>query len=358
MYINQAISLIEEIYFLQIKIGERFAIELIGPPGVGKDAAVEQVAKRIAARLGKPFKVRDFFLTTVEAPDVRGFGLPGRDTDGSAIMQFTQAPWMPRKDDPEHGFVFLNEFGQASHDVAKPSAELFLNGRVGESRLPITYMVLAASNREKDRSGVGRGLAFINNRKMEIHVEPNLDSWVEWAETTGVNPFAIAFAKVKPSMIFGGEVPEKGGPFCTPRTFCKVAHMIGTLPMDMFTVAAQGYMGEGAGAEFVAFLRVAEELPKWEDIVKDPEKVRVPKDRVDATYAAMQMVAHRVDPSTAKPAFVFLKRLGREFQVAGLKAVLRRCPTMIQTPDFAAWLRENKDLVMATNLLNPDRRGA
>jgi hypothetical protein len=358
MTVNQAVALIEEVYFLQINTGVRFAIELIGPPGVGKDDGIAQAAARIAARLAKPFKVRDFFLTTVESPDIRGFGLPGKDTNGDAIMQFTKAPWAPRANDPEHGFVFLNEFGQASHDVAKPSAELFLNGRVGDTSLPITYMVIAASNRERDRSGVGRGLAFINNRKMEIHVRPDLDSWVDWAERKGINPFAIAFAKFKPNVIFGDEVPEKPGPFCTPRTFCKVAHMIGTLPIDMFTIAAQGYMGAGAGAELVAFLRVAEELPKWEEIVKDPEKVRIPKERVDATYAAMQMVAHRVDPSTAKPAFTFLKRLGREFQVAGLKAVLRRCPTMVQSPDFAAWLRENKELVMATNLLNPDRKGA
>ena len=34
-------------------------------------------------------------------------------------------------------------------------------------------------------------------------------------------------------------------------------------------------------------------------------------------------------------------------KVAGLKAVLRRCPQMIQTPDFAQWIRDNKDLVLA-----------
>jgi len=157
---------------------------------------------------------------------------------------------------------------------------------------------------------------------------------------------------VKPSIVFQDTVPEKAGPFCTPRTFCKVSHLIGKLSMELFNEAAAGYIGEGAAAEFVSFLRVAEELPAWEDIVKDPSKVSKP-DRPDATYAVMQMVAHRVDASTAKPAFVYLKRLGKEFQVAGLKAVLRRCPQMVQTADFSSWLRENKDLVMAANVLAP-----
>lgn len=352
MYLNKVIELLVKMYFVQIETKERFAIELVGPPGVGKDAAIEQAAKRIEQKLGSPFMVRSFFLTTVEPPDVRGFGLPGRDTDGTPIMQFTRAPWAPRANDPQHGYVFLNEYGQAQQDVAKPSAELLLNGRVGETQLPITYMVVAASNRESDRSGVGRGLAFIENRKMRVNIEPHLDSWVEWAETQGLNPFAIAFAKVKPSIIFSDKVPDKSGPYCTPRTFCKVAHLIDRLPMELFTEASAGYIGEGAAAEFTAFLRVAEELPQWDEIVAKPDTVRIPKDRIDAVYAAMQMVAHRVDAQTARPAFTFLKRLSKEFQVAGLKAVLRRCPQMIQTPDFALWLRENKELVMAANLVD------
>jgi len=350
MYLNQAIDLIVDVFCLQQETGERFAIEMVSGPGLGKSAAVYQAGEKLSKKLGKPVTIKPFFLTTVEPPDVRGFGLPGRDTDGTPIMTFTKAPWMPRLGDSEYGIVFLDELGQANHDVVKPAAELLHSGRVGDSQLPISYMVIGASNREKDRSGVGRGLAFIDNRKMRLNIEPSLDSWVDWAERQGLNPFTIAFAKVKPGIVFQDTVPEKPGPFCTPRTFTKVSHLIGKLPMALFTEAAAGYIGEGAAAEFVAFLRVAEELPKWEDIIAAPEKVSVPS-KPDATYAVMQMVAHRVDSMSAKPAFTYLRRLGKEFQVAGLKAVLRRCPQMIQTPDFASWLRENKDLVMAANML-------
>lgn len=351
MYINQAIDLLVDLYFLQLETKERFAVELVGGPGLGKSQAVHQAGEKIAKRLGQPFTVKDFILTTVEPPDVRGFGLPGRDTDGTPIMQFTKAPWYPTVADAVHGILHLEEFAQASHDVAKPSAELWLNGKVGTSQLDERWMVVGSSNREKDRSGVGRGLAFIDNRKMRINVEPSLDAWVDWAERRAINPFAIAFAKVKPGAIFRDEVPEKPGPYCTPRTFVKTSHMIGKLSMELFTEAAAGYIGEGAAAEFCAFLRVAEDLPKWDDIVAAPDRVKVPE-RSDATYAAMQMVAHRVDGATAKPAFKYLQRMQKEFQVAGLKAVLRRCPQIVQTPDFAVWLRENKDLVMAANVLD------
>jgi hypothetical protein len=352
MYIRDAKDLIKKIYRLQIETGERFCIEMKSGPGMGKSSIVEQITEELSQEWGKPVGFRPMFLTTLEPPDVRGFGLPGKDSDGSLIMQFTKAPWMPRKDDPEYGILFLDELGQASSDVKKPAAELLLNGQVGDSKLPITWIVVAASNREKDRSGVQKELMFVQNRKMDINIQPHLDSWVEWAETNAINPWVIAFAKVKPGLVFADSVPEKPGPFCTPRTLCKVGHLIGQLPMALFTEAAGGYMGEGAAAEFVAFLRVAEQLPKFEEIVADPKTCRLPENgRPDAQYATMQMIAHRVDKKTAVSAFQYLKRMPKEFQVSGLKATLRRCAEMVQTPDFAQWLRDNKDLVMAANVL-------
>jgi hypothetical protein len=146
------------------------------------------------------------------------------------------------------------------------------------------------------------------------------------------------------------KIPEKPGPFCTPRSLCMIAQLIGEMSMETFTECAAGMIGEGAAGEFVAFLRVAEQLPKYEEIVADPTKVKLPE-RPDASYAAMQMIAHRVDEKTARQAFTYLRRMPKEFQVAGLRGVFNRCPSLVQTPDFASWLRENKDLVLASNLM-------
>lgn len=351
MNIPQAIALIVETFAIQQETKQRFAIELVSGPGLGKTAAIYQAGEKIAQRMGQPVTVKPFFLTTVEAPDVRGFGLPGKDTDGTPIMQFTKAPWMPRAGDSKFGIILLDEYGQASQDVRKPSAELFHSGRVGESELPISYMVIAASNRETDRSGVGKSLAFIDNRKMTINVRPDLDAFLDWGETNGIHHAALSFAKAHPGVVFKDCIPEKPGPFCTPRTLVKISYLVDRLPRDLFLEAAAGYIGEGAAAEFMTHMNVVDALPQWEDIVANPERAKLPEDRPDATYAAMMMVANRVDAHTAKPAFNYLKRMGKEFQVAGLKSVLKRCPAMIQTPDFAMWLRENKELVYAANIL-------
>lgn len=357
MNIKETKDLIKTLFKLQQETGRRFSVELQSGPGLGKSESVRQVAEELGADLDTEFGYKPFFLSTLEQPDVRGFGLPAKDTDGTPAMVFTKAPWMPKSNEPKYGILFLDEFRQAGHDVQKPAAELLLNGAVGDSRLPITWMVVAASNRENDRSGVQRELAFISNRRMLITIEPHLDSWVEWAEKRGdIHWAAIAFAKRSPGDVFSDRVPDKSGPFCTPRTLVQMSYMIGKMPMGMFTEAAAGLVGQGTAAKFTAFLKVAEQIPEFEDIINDPKGTPVPdSERPDAQYAVMQMVAYRVDPDTAQQAFTYLTRLPKEFQVSGIKAALNRVPKIIQHQDVQGWLRQHKELILATNLIEKRR---
>lgn len=354
MYLNQVPATITQLFKRQIETGERFSVELVSGPGLGKSQVVDQTGEAIRQALSLDrFMVKPFFLSTVEAPDVRGFGLPNLE---EGTMTFTKAPWMPKEGDPTHGIIFLDEFRQSAHDVQKPSAELLNNGQVGDSKLPITWMVVAASNRESDRSGVQRSMAFIENRRIELKIEPHLDSWVEWAENQGnIHWAAIAFAKAHTGLVFRDSVPDEPGPFCTPRSFCKVSHLIGDYFDDsQFIELASGAIGEGTAAQFVAFMRVVEQLPDFEEIVANPTKARMPdRERPDAQYAVTQMIAHRVEPNTASAAFNYLKRMPEEFQVSGIRAAMRRAgPTLVQSPDFASWLRDNQNLLVAANMLD------
>ena len=147
-------------------------------------------------------------------------------------------------------------------------------------------------------------------------------------------------------------MPEKAGPFCTPRSFVAASKLYDNIDSELFIEAAGGLIGEGAAAEVVAFMRVVDELPEFAEIVKDPKKTKVPSlDRPDALYAVMQMVAHEVTPETAAPAFQYITRLPKEFQVAGLKAALNKSPHILTSTDFADWCRKNQDLIKSANLM-------
>ena len=76
MNLTQTKKLIKAVFKRQLKTGERFSIEIVSGPGLGKSEGVAQVTDELAKELKEPFGFKPFFLSTLEQPDVRGFGLP------------------------------------------------------------------------------------------------------------------------------------------------------------------------------------------------------------------------------------------------------------------------------------------
>lgn len=349
MNLRQAKSLLKHLYRMQIDTGERYTVELVSGPGIGKSEMVKQFCVEMGKELGKPFACKPLFLTTIEQPDVRGFVFPAKTASGKPVAAFTDAVWVPQPGEPDAGVLFLDELGQADHDVVKPAAELLLNGAVGDSRLPITYMVIGASNRTSDRSGVQRALAFIENRRILIEITAELDPWVEWAESKGVAWQAIAFAKHSPSDIFSDTVPDKPGPFPTPRSFYKASTMVTHgLPSELLPEALAGLLGAGTAAKFQAFIRLVDELPTFEQIAKDPKGTPVPDvKRPDLLYSVTQMVSSLVTKDSAAASLTYLRRLPPEFQLSGVIAAIRREPRIANVREFGEWIVQNHKLAAA-----------
>lgn len=349
--LKEAEDIIRAAYLLQTETGQRVTVHLKSPPGVGKSSMIKQLAKKLGEEMKVPFGCKEFFLNSKESPDMGGYGLPDEDSDGAKIMSYTRAPWMPLADDPQHGFIFLDEFLQAQQDVQRVCAQLMLDGRVNDSILPITYMVIAASNGENDRSGVNREMAFVVNRTMELNVRFDLDTWTEWAEKNGVHWMITAFAKRFPSA-FVSEVPSDPGPFCTARSLTSVSGLIDRVPKHLFHTAAAGFIGAGRAADVKAFMNVVDEIPTFDEVLRDPVNAKLPGvDRMDALYAAMQMVATLVTSETADKVFKYISRMPRDFQIAGLKAALNTNEDILHNEDFQRWCRDNRDLIKSANLL-------
>ena len=377
MKINDARDLTIDLLDMAIDHGEYVATRFLSGPGLGKTSMVIQAVEIVAKRRGIPMRAKVVRLSEVEQPDVKGYGLApeagglgsawdkiahGEELSGpelrAARMQFSLPSWAWDKEvDGEYGVLFLDEFSQCADDLQKVAAQLLLERSVGEYTLPRGVIVIAAGNRETDRSGVRKTMAFVQNRVMDITIEPNKDALVDWMERNNISPHIVSFVEAHPGIVLRDSVPDKPGPFCTPRTMVMLGRLIGKTTMERFTECAQGLIGEGAGAQFVAHLRVIDELPKYTAIVANPEKAHLPpQDRPDACYAIMQIIAHNVTPDTAKPAFKYLGRLGKEFQAAGLRSAIKRCPTIAMNPDFATWLRDNRALLEAANLMDGVKR--
>lgn len=346
---------------------DRYTVEIIGGPGIGKTNIVEQTVVKLAQILKAPVGFHPFHLTTIEGVEARGamMGVPKNHDDGTKTLDLYQSrpPVMPPEDAEKYGVVFLDERGQADHDVIKPMARFVDEKRIGNYHLPDGWTIWSASNRLSDRSGVKKELMFFVNRVIFINVEPDVNVWAEWAEKNGVHPMGIAYAKTMPGQVFHGTVPDHSGPFATPRSLVRMLKAIKamdtnpdhmSLPLDDHVALelAQGAIGEGAAAEFFQFARIGDELPRIEEIISDPMTTKIPN-RPDAAMVAMQLCIHHASPKAIENAlaiFKYVTRLPKEFQVRAVRSIIEKTNGLIletDDADFSKWIASNNKLIMA-----------
>ena len=352
MKINDAKKMVKILLKVAIEKGEYICARLLSVPGLGKSTILKEAAAELSKELGVKVGCKVVRLCEVEQPDVKGYGLPPEGNIATSKMAFSLPFWAWDKEvDGEYGFLFLDEQPQANDDVNKVAAELMLDRRVGDYQLPAGVIVVAAGNREKDRSGARKTMAFIQNRIVDIEIEPNKDALVDWMEKNHIHHSIISFTEAHPAIVLSDKVPETPGPFCSPRSICRLSPYIDTMSMEMFTEFAAGTIGEGSTAQFIAHLRVVDELPSYTEVVSHPKTCKVPE-KPDACYATMRMISHNIDGQTAVAAFEYLSRMGKEFQASALRHTVRRTPQIVQHPQFAVWLKSNIKLLEAANLLD------
>jgi hypothetical protein len=208
-----------------------------------------------------------------------------------------------------------------------------------------------------DRSGVNKSFDFIINRRKEIHIDAHLPTWEEWAFKRGkVHPTYITFAVQFPQAVFEGKVPEKQGPWCTPRSLVKaqqdhVALMKhygqDTLPLDSLSrEIVTGWMGAGAAAQLFSMAELEEAMPKYEDIVKHPDVAKLPT-KPDSRMLVCYTLASRVELGEEEPVVKYIERLPAEFSITFARSAVKRVPALINTATFGAWCLRNASLMTA-----------
>lgn len=354
------------------------ALELVSGPGLGKSSVMLLIAANLSRALGKPFGVVTNILSQMDPVDIKGFCIPVKDPDNPRKVdaRFTSPSVFPHmwnivvfvdgaidesynrdatKNLPEHGILFLDEFGQSSMETQKVAAQLLLDKRIGEFSLPAGWVVWAASNRLSDKSGVNKRLSFVQNRMKTLNLQPAYAPWEAWAIKNGIHPITVSFAKKNPSSVFRDEVPADPGPFCTPRSLVlctqDLQHMVSgethKLPDDEVALeTVQGWLGDKVAVEFMSHVRIGNDLPDVEQVVKAPKETKVPE-RPDARFVMSMMLAHHATMARMTPLVTYVKRMDVEMQVLFIRSVGERNPALFADKAASAWVSSNQDLLQA-----------
>jgi len=344
------------------------AVEIGSSPGVGKSEATQQWVEDQSKKDGFKWGCSTVFLATQTPVDLLGYLVPGvrkyHAQDGSEkserVSEFTRPIWTMSDEgipleEYQRSIIIMEEADKCEADVTKTSAEIRLNASLGPWRFDRRKVGrIALVNRAEDRSGSGKKFDFVINRQAEFTVLADVEGWRDHALKIGVDPLFVAFASKYPEVVFSNKVPDKQGPFCTPRSLTKLSEVLpkrvtpdGRMKTDSITSEIiTGMIGQAAGMQLMAWVKLRHETPDWEDIIKDPTGIAIPA-KPDAQLMTCYECAHRVDIKTAGKAVAFIKRLPAQFSVTFAKAAVRRNYDLINTPAFMDWVAKNASLLNA-----------
>lgn len=319
------------------RIGRAMLIE--GEPGVGKST----VPKQVAADLGIGFGIINVPLKLQE-----DYGMPVISADRSEIKFVVPEEVFPFEGStyfgPEGIFV-VDELSGGGNAEQKVWSGIIQDRQLHGRKIMPGWTFVATGNRTKDRAGANRILSMLANRMNRYTFEPHLDDWCNWAMANGVDPMVISFLRFKPGLLAAFDPNMDSNP--TPRAWSEgVSPFIGNLPADAQFETFQGAVGEGAAAEFTAFLKVCLKMPNPDAILLAPDTAEVPTEPA-IVYAVCGAVAQRASQANFERVMTYLKRLPPEFMVLGVRDSMAHDKGVIQTKAFINWsMKEGADILM------------
>jgi hypothetical protein len=239
-----------------IRGGLKTSVMMWGAPGIGKSSVVNKVAK------DNEMDVIDVRLSQLAPTDIRG--LPYVE-EGAA--RFAPPSFLPQSG---RGILFLDEINLAPPAVQNVGMQLVLDRKVGDYTVPDGWFIIAAGNRVKDRAAVSQMPAPLTNRFIHFTVEADLNSWKEYALTSGVKEEIVSFLNFRPNLLHSFNKDAIAWPSPRSWDFASDLMKIG-LPVD-------AAVGEGAAAEFNSFVKLYSKLPDVEKVLAGDKSVKIPKE--------------------------------------------------------------------------------
>lgn len=248
-------------------------------------------------------------------------------------------------DEFDGGIIFIDEADKMDQDVRKTSGEAALSKTWFSHFLPPGFAVWFAGNRMSDRSGSHKEFDHLINRRREIPIRKDVDSWENWAIKRRLLPETISFGKTYPLILFSDK-PEIQGPWTTPRSLHQAdihlqsvmrIYRMDRVPTDpLVEEELAGGMGSGSAAQFLTHIKMGQELPDYEVIIRDPLHAEVPE-RVDGKRLMAFRMASKIKEKDSKAVLAYMNRFEKEFQIVFVRLAINTNFNLLYEKNFGKW---------------------
>jgi len=328
---------------------------LVGEPGIGKSSIMGMLENVF----GDGYAYAYFDCAQKDLGDI---AMPSLNREMRVTEYFPNAGLHLQSGKPV--VIMLDEFGKAPAPVQNMLHPLLEshNPRLGDIPLPEGSIVFLTSNLASD--GVGDVIkAHTLNRIVRLHVrKPDAEDWLDWAVNNGIDPVVMAwvrqFSHALASYLDAGEQSNPyiynpkavQGAFVSGRSLERASYIVSRRDKygpNALIAALSGAVGESAARDMEAFVAYQDQLPSWENIIRNPQSAAVPESAGACAVLVFSAIA-KVQKETMTAFMEYLERFESEWQATFAINIAKnpaRQAVAFSCRAFAELVRKNEDIL-------------
>lgn len=202
---------------------------------------------------------------------------------------------------------------------------------VGNYKLHPKCAVIAAGNRKEDKAIVNDLSTATMSRLIHFQLEVNKDEWMyDFAIPNKLDNRIIAFINAFPDKLNTFDPEKSDMTFASPRTWNFLDKLIKSKQQisneditDSDLIMFSGCIGDGAATEFINFIKVYTQVPKYQDIVANPDTVPIP-DESALKWATITSLVQNCDKKDSAQFIKYISNFDVSFQIVFLRMLLRK----------------------------------
>ena len=268
---------------------EQRPVFLIGAPGIGKTAIMQQIAQELGVGLVSYSMTHHTRQSALGLPYIEKKNYAGREY---SVSEYTMSEIIASVYDlmedtgVSEGILFIDEINCVSETLA-PSMLQFLQYKVfGRHKVPHGWIVVTAGNPPEYNNSVREFDIVTWDRLKVVEVEPDYEVWKEYAYKKAVHPSITTYLDIKKDDFYAIQTTVEGKTFVTARGWVDLSKMIYLFEKNDFkvdeTLVIQYLQNGRTAKEFMVYYdlynKYREEYPV--DAILDGEIAEDIKDRV------------------------------------------------------------------------------
>ncbi len=204
----------------RIPVVRQRPVFLLGAPGIGKTAVMEQIAQELNIALVSYSMTHHTRQSALGLPFISHREYQGVKFD---VSEYTMSEIIASIYDVmeqsgiQEGILFLDEINCVSETLA-PSMLQFLQYKVfGRHRVPDGWVIVTAGNPPEYNKSVREFDVVTMDRLKVLEVEPDYKAWKEYAQQKGLHAAVLNFLELKKEYFYKIETTVNGRSYVTAR---------------------------------------------------------------------------------------------------------------------------------------------